>query len=243
MKKLLLDKAEKSPVPPDWIYVNNFKQEDRPLAISIEPGKGKELKKDMEELVSRLKEDVPRAFQQEDFSKEKMRLTEQYEYMGKEAFEKLDRMAMEKNLFLQETPDGRIVLIPKKGDRPMSAEEFEALSQQEKDDLSNDQQDVSRMVAEVINRQREIGQKLRDEVRKIERDFASRLISPAIDEIINKYQNEKLQKWLASIKEHMIENLNRFRTGSHQAGSTSLIGAVPRDSFGTLSTLSLTTAN
>ncbi|NLP03626.1 MAG: AAA family ATPase [Fibrobacter sp.] len=231
VKKLLLDKAEKSPVPPDWIYVNNFKQEDRPLAISIEPGKGKELKKDMEELVSRLKEDVPRAFQQEDFSKEKMRLTEQYEYMGKEAFEKLDRMAMEKNLFLQETPDGRIVLIPKKGDRPMSAEEFEALSQQEKDDLSNDQQDVSRMVAEVINRQREIGQKLRDEVRKIERDFASRLISPAIDEIINKYQNEKLQKWLASIKEHMIENLNRFRTreSGQQQALASLIGAVPPD--------------
>ncbi|NLG19302.1 MAG: AAA family ATPase [Fibrobacter sp.] len=235
VKKMLTDKAEGNPVPPDLIYVNNFQQEDRPLAVFLDPGRGKELKKEMDVLVSRLKEDVPRAFRQEDFSKEKQRLTEQYENMGKEAFEKLDHMAAKKNLFLQETPDGRVILIPKKGNRPMNAEEFETLSPLEKEILTNDQQEIGRMVTEVINQQKEIGQKLRDEVRKIEQDFASRLIGPAIDDIKNKFSNEKLHKWLNTIKEHMIENLNRFREkepASQQQMLASIIGAVPpEDSF------------
>lgn len=104
VKKMLTDKAEGSPVPPDLIYVNNFQQEDRPLAVFLDPGKGKELKKEMDGLVSRLKEDVPRAFRQEDFSKEKQRLTEQYENMGKEAFEKLERTAARKTSSCRKPP-------------------------------------------------------------------------------------------------------------------------------------------
>ncbi|HEX2956476.1 MAG TPA: Lon-like protease helical domain-containing protein [Chitinispirillaceae bacterium] len=162
-KRMVIQKAKDDPTPDDWIYVNNFSQEDRPLAIALAPGKALAFKKEMEDLISRLKDDVPRAFRQEDFSKEKQRLNMQYENQGKEVFSKLEKIASDKNLIIQEMPDGRILMIPKKGERPMNSDEFDALSQHEKDDIAKNQSEVGQIVSSVFNQQREISQKLRDE--------------------------------------------------------------------------------
>ncbi len=89
-------RAIEDKIPPDWIYVNNFDDADIPISISLKPGTGKDLKKDMEELTERLREEVPRAFRQEDFTKEKQRLNFYYENQGREAFSKLEETATQK---------------------------------------------------------------------------------------------------------------------------------------------------
>lgn len=230
IKKMVSEKAQNEPIPSDWIYVNNIGQEDRPLSIPLEPGKGSVLKKEMEELISRLRDEVPRAFRQEDFSKEKQRLNMHYENESKNAYVKLEQLASERNLIIQEMPDGRLLMIPKKGDRPMNPEEFESLSDAEKEKINKDQTELGQIVSTVINQQREIGQKLRDEVRQIERNFASKLIEPAVNEIANRYDNQKLRIWLSKVKEHMVDNLNNFReqeSGQQQAITAMLGGAPP----------------
>lgn len=231
IKKMVSEKAQNEATPSDWIYVNNFGQEDRPLSISLESGKANALKKEMENLLGRLRDELPRAFRQEDFSKEKQRLSMIYENQSKESYIKLEQLAAEKNLIIQEMPDGRIMMIPKKGDRPMSSEEFDSLSDSEKEEISKNQSELGQMVSTVINQQREIGNKLRDEVRQVERNFASRLINPAVDEIASHYNGEKLQKWFSKVKEHMIDNLHNFReqdgTGQQQTLAAMFGGAQP----------------
>ncbi len=226
IQKMVSEKASSEPTPQDWIFVNNFGQEDRPLSISLEPGQGKKLKKEMEELLGRLRDEVPRAFRQEDFSKEKQRLSMEYENQSKNAFSKLEQLASEKNLIIQEMPDGRILMIPKKGDRPMSAEEFDSLSDSEKEQISKNQSELGQVVSSVINQQREISNRLRDEVRQIERNFAFRLIEPAIDEIASRYNNQKLRTWFSKVKDHMIDNLSNFREpeGNQQPSLAAMLG-------------------
>ncbi|HEX3019625.1 MAG TPA: AAA family ATPase [Chitinispirillaceae bacterium] len=229
IQKMVSEIAANESTPEDWIYVNNIGQEDRPLSISLESGHGKKLKKEMEDLLNRLRDEVPRAFRQEDFSKEKQRLNMEYENQSKIAFSKMEQLASEKNLIIQEMPDGRILMIPKKGEHPMSAEEFDSLTDAEKEVISRNQTELGQLVSSAINQQREIGNKLRDEVRQIERNFASRLIDPAINEISSHYKSEKLGFWFSKVKEHMIDNLNNFREqdGSQQQSLASMLGGAP----------------
>ncbi len=42
VRLLTEEQAIKRPVPNDWVYVNNFKDSHNPLALSFEPGQGKE---------------------------------------------------------------------------------------------------------------------------------------------------------------------------------------------------------
>lgn len=224
VKQVLGKKALEDPVPPDWIYVNNFDDQDVPQSISLKKGSAKELKKDMEELSGRLKEEVPRAFRQEDFTKEKVRLNQYYENQGRDAFTKLEQLAAQRNLLVQEMADGRVIMMPKKDDHPMSSEEFESLSEDQKQKISKDQEDIGQLANTVLNQQTEFSQKLRDEVRQIERDFAAKLIDPAIDRIAAKYESKKLHVWLSRVKKHMIENLHNFR--DKEANQQQAMGAM-----------------
>jgi hypothetical protein len=46
--------AEEEPVPSDWCYVNNCEDSHNPRALHLPPGKGVELRQDMEDLAEEL---------------------------------------------------------------------------------------------------------------------------------------------------------------------------------------------
>jgi hypothetical protein len=54
-------RAEGAPRPSDWVYVNNFAQPHRPIAIELPPGRGAGLNADMTRLVEELRSNIPTA--------------------------------------------------------------------------------------------------------------------------------------------------------------------------------------
>src|SRR5512136_322325 len=57
IQRFLEQKAAAGPVPSDWVYVNNFVEPYKPRAIFLPPGKGGELRADMQALVAHLQTD------------------------------------------------------------------------------------------------------------------------------------------------------------------------------------------
>ena len=64
---VLAREAASLAVPDDWVYVNNFAQPHRPLAIELPPGRGAGLGKDMERLVEELRSNVPAVFEGDEY--------------------------------------------------------------------------------------------------------------------------------------------------------------------------------
>lgn len=211
IRRVVLERITSDSPPPDWLYVNNFDEPDRPLAISLPAGQGIGLKCDMEQLVATLEESLPKAFRREDFGHEKQRLRKQYRQRGEEAFSELQQMAAEKGMAVQQLPEGQIVFLPLKDDRPMTPQEIQELSQENIQALESAQQELVEKAGTVIARQQEIERQLTADVRKVAREFASRLIDPLVDEIAGRYDSEKLSQWLEKFKAHVLENLDRFR--------------------------------
>ena len=65
--KFFRQQAEGEPVPPDWVYVNNFETPHRPRAIQLPPGKGAELQQDMDRLVEDLRTNLSAAFDSDEY--------------------------------------------------------------------------------------------------------------------------------------------------------------------------------
>src|SRR4030042_6963338 len=63
----LEDQATKEPTPPDWCYVYNFKEPDKPKSLELSPGRAKEFKKDMQELVSNLESKILEVFESDEY--------------------------------------------------------------------------------------------------------------------------------------------------------------------------------
>ena len=65
VEKFLQSHAADRPVPNDWVYVHNFETEHQPKAISFPAGEGAIFCKEIEELLTALKKELPDAFETE----------------------------------------------------------------------------------------------------------------------------------------------------------------------------------
>jgi hypothetical protein len=69
------DQARQEPTPPDWCYVFNFKEQDKPECIKMAAGRGKLLKKDMNDFIETLQAKIPEVFDSDDYRTKEARFT------------------------------------------------------------------------------------------------------------------------------------------------------------------------
>src|SRR5258708_2399877 len=94
--RLLRERAATMPTPGDWVYVNNFRNPESPVAIYLQPGQGVELRAKMTELVAFVLEQLPKAFRREDFDQERAALRDKYNKRAQELFGNLETRARER---------------------------------------------------------------------------------------------------------------------------------------------------
>ena len=198
-------------VPPDWIYVNHFDEPDYPLAISLPAGQGVQLRHDVDNLIEQLKDSLPKAFKEEDFGREKERLRQVYRKKNEDVFEKLEQLANQYHMAVQQLPDAQILFIPLKDGRPVTQEEAEQLSPEEMESIESHQEELMQLAERVMQEQREIQRQLSIDVREVARRFARQLIEPLVSDLQKKFDHPKLSAWFDRFQEHVIEHLNRFR--------------------------------
>ncbi len=211
VRKVLDDRAKHEPVPFDWLYVNNFDVPEQPVVFSLPAGQGAQLQRDMSNLVNRLLDELPKAFQREDFSREKDRLRQRYRQQTEVAFSQLEQEARKRSFAAQQINEGQILFAPLRDGKPIPEEDLAKLTPEDIKDIDQRQRELIEFTEAMGQRQMEIERQLDAEVRQVEREFANRVIEPLVGEIADRYQNEKLSRWLERLKAHFLKNLDRFR--------------------------------
>ena len=214
--RILQQQAAATPTPGDWVYVNNYKSPESPVAIYLHAGQGAELRDGMRDLVSFLIEQLPKAFRREDFDQERKALREKYNRRAQELFAQLENAARERGFAIQGTASGQVIFIPLiNGKAPESPEELSRVMQElpeaERDRLAKAQGELADSFATMAMRQQELMRELVGEIRQIERTFAARLIAPAIAALKTRFESEAVTNYLDQVAEHMLDHLDRFR--------------------------------
>lgn len=199
------------PCPGDRVLVQNFQMRDRPHAFYLPAGQGRQLRRDMHELVEDLKRLLPETFRKETFEEEKEQLSERYGHEGEAIAKELQQHATEKGFAVQFHPQGGIFFIPLKDGKPMEPEEFQKLSEEQQTDLRRRERELSREVKALLRRQQALGHRLGREVKEAERRVAAEVITPLIEEIVQRYQHPEVERYLGEVREHMLDNLDGFR--------------------------------
>jgi len=214
--KILREKAATMPTPGDWIYVNNFRNAEAPIAIALKPGEGAELRTRMQELVALVLEQLPKAFRREDFDHERAALRDKYNKRAQELFGNLEAKARERGFAIQSAPGGQVILIPLvSGKMPESPEalskELSAMPEAEREKLKQAQSELQDELGGLMMRQQEMMRELFEDIRTIERDFARRLIEPAVTALKQRFDNRAISAYLDDVLSHMLDHLDRFQ--------------------------------
>jgi lon-related putative ATP-dependent protease len=197
--------------PPDWIYVHNFAQPDRPRAISLPAGQGSELAHDMDELIQSARQDIPRAFDSEDYEQRQQNALAEIQQRREQLNRELHTFATERGFALQMTQAG-IATIPIKDGEPLPPEQFQQLPEEERKQYETANQEVQRQISSTVREIRQLEKTAMERMRDLEREVALFAVGPLLDELQERYANHaEVLTYLEEVKKDIPEHLSEFR--------------------------------
>ncbi len=87
----------------NWCYVYNFNDPDVPTAVSLDPGKGLQFRKDMERLIKSLQAEIPKEFESKEYEKERGKILEEFQSKQKDLFTAIEEEAASKGFEIKKT--------------------------------------------------------------------------------------------------------------------------------------------
>ncbi|MBI5098089.1 MAG: AAA family ATPase [Nitrospirae bacterium] len=220
IKTILEEKAKNEPVPNDWCYVYNFKNPDVPRALSLPPGTGLAFQKDMVELVTALRQEIPKIFESKEYEKQRSKILEDFQQKQKKYFTDLEEEAKEKDFTLRKTVSGLVLLPVKTTGETLSEEEYEALEPKVKKKIETIGKELQDKLDDVIRIVREEEKKIKDMMTQLERQATLSSVGHRIDELKNKYKdNTNILNYLEEVKEDILEHLDDFKPQEEQVPS------------------------
>jgi len=203
-------KAKNESVPFDWCYVYNFDNPRSPLALRFEPGKGRQFRDDMNELISFFKTELMKAFSSEDYDKEKTDLSRTYDDKRDELIKKLNTVADE-NGFLLKTSNSGIIFQPIIDNEPITEENYDALDEDVKNGISERLEAMQDNVNAIMRDIKSIDKEYRQKMDDLDYKIGMFAIGHYVSSLQEKYQDsERVIKYLEAVQEDVLENIDQF---------------------------------
>jgi lon-related putative ATP-dependent protease len=210
VKDFLEEVATSKSVPSDWVYVNNFSTPYEPRAIALPPGKGKEFKADMSQLISEAQRELPEAFQSEEYAEKRDATVRVIEEDRKELFSELNERAREEGFVLQSTQVG-IATIPLVDGEPINEKEFMQLSAEKKKEIQEKQQELMKDLRSTMRKIKALQVKINENIEKLNHEVALFTIGHLIDDLQEKYsENSDIVAYLDEVEKDIVENVKQF---------------------------------
>jgi predicted ATP-dependent protease len=212
LRRWIEARAASGPTPGDWVYVHNFRQPDAPRAIYLRSGQGKRLREMMHNLVKTLRDELPKAFRQEAFDKEKASLTEKYNKLAQELNAQFATLARERGFQVQTSSRGHVYFIPIVHGKPLQRpQDFAELPDEERRQVERRQQELGVEMERLARKQQEIMREMEEDIRTVERRFCESLVAPILSRMADELENDAARAYLAEVREHVLSNLDDFK--------------------------------
>ncbi len=203
--------ASDEPTPDDWCYVNNFSNPHQPKLLRFSPGRGVELKNDLETLVDQCEIEIPRVFESEGYTRERGRLTSALEELQEGELSRLNELAAKYNFLLAQTPYG-VLLVPAVGDKPITPEELEKLSAEQREKLEQLEAKLQDEVKKSLGRVQEKRREAHEKIEELDRRTTLFAVEHLIEALKEKYSDlEQVVEHLDALKMDIVANRTRFR--------------------------------
>lgn len=213
IERLLWEKKEKGLLPPlyDWCYVFNFQNPDRPRVLKLPKGEGKDLARRIDDLLKGLKDVIPKTFSSDEYKNQKQILVDEHQRRHRQIIQGLEREALEENFAFRMTSMGPL-LVPLVDGKPMSQEQYLALSEEGKEVIEAKRQRLLNRINETFERIHQLEMELKNRVGELDYRVADFAVSPLFKEILEAYAfSEEVSDFLRALKEFTLSYLHIFR--------------------------------
>src|SRR5499426_347342 len=202
--------AATRPTPPDWVYVHNVAEPDRPRAFRIPAGQGRRLAKAITSFLEAAQQEIPRSFESEDYARRREQPLAEMMTRRAKLTADLRAFAQEREFALETTPAG-IASIPLQNGQPMPREVFEQLPLETKAQLEQREKQIQAEVAASLRQMRQIEKEAQERVMALDREVALYAAGPLIAELREAYgDHPDVLAFIEQIEKDLPEHLDDF---------------------------------
>ncbi len=211
IKSFLEALAAQKDTPPDWCYVHNFKDSYCPRALKVPAGMGQELQRDMKRTIDSAKRSLAQAFTSKEYGERRSEITDQFNKRREATFNLISQKARERGLLLRTTQVG-LLFVPASEGQPMSEEDYQKLSDEKKEELRKNQEELAKELNERIGELRAEEKQLEEQLEDTDHEVAGYSISYLFEDIKRKYSElPQVIDYLKEVEQDIIENYEQFK--------------------------------
>src|SRR5579862_2319153 len=206
-------RAAAQPVPSDLCYVNNFADPRSPAALRLPAGRGIQLKRDIDLLVEELATEIPKAFDSEDYSRQRDKTMEDLEAKRAAELTVLNQRVTGAGFQLLKGPGG-LLLVPAPAGKPLSRSELERLASGEREKIARTREQLQHDIEQRLRAIRELEKGARQTVRALDTGTASYATRHLLDDLRARYRDlPAVLEYLNALQADVTAHLDDFRKG------------------------------
>ena len=216
VKRLLGEAADKAQIPDDWVYVNNFEEARKPIALRLPAGRGMTLRNDMQKLVSELAPAISAGFESDQYRQQVDAIQEELKKKQESALQGLGDEAAKNGIALVRTPHG-FTFAPVKDDQPIGPDEFAKLPKQDQARISEKISELSEKLTEVMQEAPRWHRETMTRVNEVSRETLGLAVGHLVAEVKERYADlPAVVTYLDAVLKDLIESGQQLHEQPHQ---------------------------
>lgn len=220
IRHFLTQKASQEITPYDLCYVNNFEKPTHPKLLTLPPGKGLELHKDIVQLIEELYADVLAALKSDEYRSRKSAIKKKLKSQQDKAFQALQKRAKAKSITLMQTPEG-VVCVPTKKGQVITPEEYEKLSESEREEIEEKIKIFTEEFINLTHKELQWQKETRKKIKELNKAIISLAVGNLVDELKKKYIDlPAIIDYLSAMQKDMIDNSGVFLSNGKPSEKT-----------------------
>ncbi|MFW6323672.1 MAG: AAA family ATPase, partial [Desulfovibrionales bacterium] len=220
--KFLAPEAEVRQTPPDLIYLHNFDNPDRPQAVALPAGLGKQFQKDLREAIHEMQKAVPEQFSQEHYLTKRERLIQGFTASRADLLEKMEKRAASSGFSLNMDDQGTLALNPLLEGKNASLEEFDRLPAPRRKKIKQQSSRVMKSVMEILRQLDQEETELERRKQSLDSSELTKVLERIFAPLQDKYTEHKpLADHLNRVVEDILDHVEIFQPGEEERAEES----------------------
>lgn len=229
IQSLIRKEAAHKPAAKDICYIHNFASPRHPKALLLKPGLGRQLAKDMQELIDILRSSIPAIFESEAYRLAIKEIQDASREKRSSALAKLEKEAEESGLTIMPTAQGFMLAAMKDGEM-VSEQDFAKLPKEEREAKEALMQKIHGELMNFLELIPGWHKEAREKIKETAKNFTMLEVGSVIDEVKKKYEDQPdIAAYLSDVQKAIMENPAEFR--KDEGAPSNVLGIPEKPSF------------
>ncbi|HWI81141.1 Lon protease family protein [Ramlibacter sp.] len=222
--------AQRRPAPVDWCYIYNFGDPTKPRALNLPAGEGTRLHTQMQRFAQEVGKAIEVAFDSQEYRSRIEAIEKDYKQRETDALQALVHDAAALGVAVLRTPQG-FAFAPTKDGEPMTEEQIEALSDEERQRISQAVERMRTPLLDLMHQLPRLRREMQTRIREASRDTMGYAAGHLIEELKEQFSAhptvlaflDEVHKDILEAGEQLREQHSEDEETSGLTGSLALI--------------------